>query len=319
MKTTTFQSSLAKKMDDFVIFKQLQGYDYTIQALALGYFDTFTQKRGCKCEYLTKQAIEDYIDQTARLKPNSQRARLSVLRGFSEYLHRYDHSSYVLPSLSISSPSLPRWYQYSNEEITSLLRDAKTLTPSQSLRPHCFHMLIGLLYVSGLRISEALALKLKHIDIDNNTVFVRKGKFGKDRYLVLEESTVQIIGNYLEKRLKHPPTEKDTPFFVTRLGKPLEYENVARTYRRMIRKCRIGIHSPQLPRLHDLRHSFACNCLIKWYDEGVDINARLPVLATAMGHINIQSTQIYLHVTSTLLQKAAKRFHHTFTANCKGE
>ena len=180
-------------------------------------------------------------------------------------------------------------------------------------------MLIGLLYVTGLRISEALALKLKHIDIDNNTVFVQKGKFGKDRYLVLEKSTMQIIRNYWEKRLKHPPTEKDAPFFITPLGKPLEYKNVAGTFRRMVRKCKIGLHSPQLPRLHDLRHSFACNCLIKWYNDGVDVNARLPVLATAMGHVNIQSTQIYLHVTSSLLQKAAKRFHHTFTANYNGE
>ena len=81
MKTTTFQSSLAKKIDDFVTFKQLQGYDYTIQALALGYFDTFAQKCGYKCEYLTKQIVEDYIDQAARLKPNSQRARLSVIAG----------------------------------------------------------------------------------------------------------------------------------------------------------------------------------------------------------------------------------------------
>ena len=74
-----------------------------------------------------------------------------------------------------------------------------------------------------------------------------------------------------------------------------------------------------MPRLHDLRHSFACHCLIRWYNQGADVNANLPILAAAMGHVHIQATQIYLHLSSAILKQAAQRFLHTFTSNYKGE
>ena len=82
--------------------------------------------------------------------------------------------------------------------------------------------------------------------------------------------------------------------------------------------CGVGASATQEPRLHDLRHTFACDCLRKWYDEGVDVNARLPILATAMGHVNVHDTQLYLHVTAQLLQVAASRFHNTFNDNTQG-
>jgi integrase len=82
--------------------------------------------------------------------------------------------------------------------------------------------------------------------------------------------------------------------------------------------CSVGVEAAQSPRFHDLRHTFACDCLRKWYEEGVDVNAKLPILSTAMGHVNINDTQLYLHVTAQLLNLAAARFHKTFTNNCKG-
>ena len=62
-------------------------------------------------------------------------------------------------------------------------------------------------------------------------------------------------------------------------------------------------------RLHDLRHSFAVHRLLAWYRDGEDINARLPWLATYMGHVDIRSTQVYLHATTDLLEQVNDRFH----------
>jgi site-specific recombinase XerD len=315
MKTQTFHSSFAEKMDEFVNYKRMQGYDYAAQAKALHYFDLFACKKQYLQTQLTQKIIDDYIDDTARLMPNSQYRYLAVIRVFSAYLHLFDPESSVLHEVPVKTPSLPRYYLYSKKEINDLLQYAKKLNPDGSIRPHCFYVLIGLLYVTGLRIAEALALNLGDVNIDNATLLVRKGKFGKDRYVVLQQSTCEILRNYLHRRMTYQPSGENDPFFITPLGERLNYNKVDSTFRGMLAKCQIGRDSPRSPRLHDLRHSFACNCLLKWYNEGVDVNARLPILATAMGHINIDATQIYLHVTSTLMRQAAQRFHHTFTTN----
>jgi integrase len=315
MSMQTFNSSFAKKMQEFVNYKRIQGYDYTDQAKALLYFDRFA----CMKEYaetrLSQKIVNDYIDDTARLMPNSQYRRLAIVRVFSTYLHLFDPESYVFHDIPVKLSALPRYYLYSDQEINSLLQDAKKLTPHGSIRPHCFYLLIGLLYVTGLRIAEALALNLGDLDTDNGILRVHKGKFGKDRYVALEQSTCKIIQNYLLKRMIYEPLADNAAFFITPCGERLNYSKVNSTFQRMRATCQVGRSAPKPPRLHDLRHTFACNCLLKWYNDGGDINAKLPALATAMGHVDIDSTQVYLHISSTLLQQAALRFHHTFTTN----
>lgn len=180
-------------------------------------------------------------------------------------------------------------------------------------------MLVGLLFVTGLRIGEALDLNLGDVDVSRGLILVRKGKFGKARYVVLDHSTIQAVEAYLATRTAHEPFAGSAPFFLTDSGNRLGYSQAAGTFRRMVRACGIGCDALRPPRLHDARHTYACNCLLKWYEEGADVNAKLPILATAMGHVNIACTQIYLHVTSSLLDQATERFRGTFTANCKGE
>ena len=318
MSIQTFHCSLATKMDEFVNYKRMQGYDYTAQAQTLRCFDLFACKKKYTQTRLTQKIMDDYINDTARIMPNSQYRYLAVLRLFSAYLHLFEPESYVLHHIPVKRPSLPRYYLYTNDQIIELLRYAKKLKPDDSIRPHCFYTLIGLLYVTGLRIAEALALNLGHVDTHKGILFVHNGKFAKDRYIVLEKSTCQILQNYLHERTLYEPTGQNAPFFITPLGERLNYGRVDYTFRRMLAKSQIGRDSPKSPRIHDLRHAFACNCLFKWYNEGVDVNTRLATLATAMGHIDINASQIYLHVTSTLMNQAARRFQNTFTINYKG-
>ncbi len=148
---------------------------------------------------------------------------------------------------------------------------------------------------------------------------MRKGKFSKQRYVVLDQTTVRAANEYLTRRLACQPSGTNAPFFLTSSGKRLNYPRADATFRCMVRRLGIGHGARHLPRLHDLRHTYASNCLLKWHTEGADVNAKLPILATAMGHVNVGNTQIYLHVSSRLLQHAAQRFHPTFTASCKGE
>jgi site-specific recombinase XerD len=158
MTTLNLRSSMAQVITNFVTFKRMEGFSYTCPAKYLTRFDAFLHEQGFCQTTLNQQIVDAYIAHTANLSPNGRYTQLSTVRVFSRYLNRLDSESYVLHEIPCKRPTLPRWYLYSPGDIAALLRHSKTLGPVGSLRPHCFHTLVGLLYATGLRISEALAL-----------------------------------------------------------------------------------------------------------------------------------------------------------------
>lgn len=319
MTTHGFRSSLAQAINELVTLKRVEGYDYTIQSLAFGHFDAFLYEQGYEHTFLSQQATKAYIEHTAHLAPNSRYSLLSAVRVLSRHLQQTDSRSYVLHELPVRRPSLPRWYLYSQSDISSLLRHARLPRPRCSLLQQWFPLLVGILLVTGLRIAEALALNIGDVELSRGFILVRKGKLGKARYVALDASTVQVLADHLKMRAARELPLGSTPLFVTGAGCRLTYSQAGNAFRRIVRACGIGRGAPQPPRLHDLRHTHACNCLLKWYDEGANVTSKLPILATSMGHVNVSSTQLYLHVSSRLLEQATRRFRATFTANCKGE
>jgi site-specific recombinase XerD len=319
MKMPIFRSSLAQGMTDLVTFKRAEGHDYTAQAVFLKHFDSFLDKQGYQKTSLDRKTVDDYIAHIANQADNTRYSRLSTVRVLSRYLHQFDPESYVLRELPVQRPAQPRWYLLTPEETEALLQRAKSLGPPDSLRPHCYYMLVGLLCATGLRISEALALNLGDLDKSRQLLLVHKGKFGKERYVVLHPSAIAAMEAYLAKRAAYAPSGDSSAFFLNTSGTRLGYKQVSATFRRMVRHCGIAEGTAQKPRLHDLRHTYASRCLLKWYEEGCDVNSKLPILTTALGHVNVRATQIYIHVTSRLLAKAAHRFRDTFSAICQGK
>lgn len=317
MMTPTFRSSLAQSMNDLVAFKRMEGFDYMGQAKILGLFDAFLCEQGYSQSTLNQQIVDAYIAQTANLGKNGRYNRLSTVRVLSRYLHQRDPKNYVMREIPVKRPTLHRWHLYSPEDIAALLKYAKTLEPSDSLRPHNYFTLIGLLYATGLRIKEALALNIADLDMNQGLLFVRNGKFGKERYVPLQSTVIDAVNRYILRRKVTSSPDDESPLFLNSSGtQRLKYAGVSKTFRKMIRHCKIGHDTQQLPRLHDLRHTYACNCVLRWYEEGVDVNSKLPILATALGHVDINKTQVYLHASARLFQYAAQRFHGTFTACC---
>lgn len=194
----------------------------------------------------------------------------------------------------------------STEEIKALLQAAGELGTAGSIRPHTVKTLIALLYVCGLRISEALALDVDDLDAEKQTLLIRKGKFSKDRYVPLAKTSVEALLVY---RQKAQMINKGNAFFISTRGTRINKNTVGKTYRKLLLSCGIASCKPW-PRLHDLRHTFAVNCLRKWNDNNSDVNALLPVLSTVMGHVKVTYTQVYLHVPAELLNQASTRFHN---------
>ncbi len=122
------------------------------------------------------------------------------------------------------------------------------------------------------------------------------------------QSICAVLQTYIQKCNNTLPLQEDAPLFVSLRNRRLSHCNVNQTFCYLLKKCRIHKSKDNGPRIHDFRHTFAVHRLLKWYDDGQDINNRLPALATYMGHVGIGSTQIYLQATPELLERANQRF-----------
>jgi len=307
-KMITFHSALAEQMQQFVSFKRMQDYDYTNQARTLSYFDRFLLNE-CDDDQapgLSLDVLQRYVATTAHLEGFSRRTRLSSLREFSRYLHARCPQSALLPRDIVPRrhPTV-RFYRIEPEQVADLMVATTTALPPNSIQPHALRMLIGLLYCTGLRIREALDLTLGNIDATRSMLHVVKGKFSKQRLVPMSPSTLTALNDYLSVRHPHAGTGSSSPLFIGAYDKVLSYCQAYDGFHRLCRYC--GLGGKPLPRLHDLRHNYACRRLALWRQECKDINAMLPVLATAMGHVNIFHTQIYLHIEPSELHDAAAR------------
>ena len=312
----TFHSILAEQMDRFVVLKRMQGYDYTDQTRTLGYFDDFliAEEPQPQEGRLTLDMLDRYVATTAHLAPYSRQTRLSSLRQFSHYLHARNPNSIALPK-----DILPRRWRtirfcrIKPEQVADLMTATATVLPAGGIRARSVGVLIGLLYSTGLRIGEALSLTLADIDPDASTLHVAKGKFGKQRLVSLSPSTLAALTHYLSIRERYASTSKGAPLFIGNYDTVLTYGQAYRAFVRLCRHC--GVQGDPPPRPHDLRHNFACEVLARWRQAGMDIHAFLPVLTTAMGHVKISGTQVYLHVDAVGLQNAAAAFEAYITTH----
>ena len=307
-KTIVFHSIFAEQMQQFVTFKRMQGYDYSSQARKLSYFDLFlvNDTDGEPGTGLSLDLLRRYIETTVHLKDSSRQKRLGSLREFSRYLHARFPQSAVLPADIVPrhAPSV-RFCRIEPRQVADLMAAAQLLRPAGNIRGQSINMLIGLLYSTGLRINEALHLTLADIDRQRSVLHVIHGKFGKQRFVPMSSSTLAALTRYLGVRSDYAGTSNASPLFIGAFNKALSYDQSHKSFRRLCQQC--GLCGQPPPRLHDLRHNYACRRLALWREEGRDINTMLPVLATAMGHVNIYSTQIYLHIEPGDLHAAAAR------------
>ncbi len=313
MRAWIFSSCLAVQINAFIDLRRLSGTDYHSQARLLGYFDRFLVEQNLQQPRLTREICDHYRQSLKRLHPRSQGNRLCVVRQLCEYLARTDPLNYVPePFRAPSSRQSHRPYIFRREQVGALLSAALTLPPPGSLRPETYRTLFGLLYSTGIRIGEAFALNIEHFFPDEQRLYVAEGKFRKSRWIVLSTSSTCALSRYLAHRMNNGPNGPEAPLLLNERRQRLCHPTVQGTYRKLLQSCGIMHEHGKVPRLHDLRHTFAVHRLLAWYRDGQDVNARLPTLATYMGHVDISSTQVYLQPTAELLGEVDRRFHEHF-------
>ncbi len=221
-------------------------------------------------------------------------------------------TTYPLPETLPKCPEPLAPYIYSLEEIERLLSAAKNLRAPQSpLQADTFRVLLLVLYGTGIRISEALSLKVNDVNLSESLLIIKDTKFFKSRLVPIGPRLTKELSMYAGKRQRLPCLKgEESAFFSTSKGNKLIYTWVSRIFRRLRENAQI-IREPDAryqPRIHDFRHTFAVHRLIAWYREGADVQQRLNLLATYLGHTDLNSTQHYLSIIPELRQEASRRF-----------
>ncbi len=313
MKAWILSSCLAPQIETFIKLRQLSGTDYHSQAQLLGYFDRFLVEQHVHQPYITRDICDGYANSLSGLAPRSQGNRFCVVRQLCKHLVRTRPDNYIPEPLHTpSSRQSHQPYIFSHEQVGVLLAAALTLPPPGSLRPHTYRTLLGLLYSTGIRVGEAFALNIEHFFPAEQRLYIAEGKFRKSRWIVLSASTSEALEQYLDQRMGRKPSSTDAPLLLNERSRRLCHPTVYQSFHALLQQCGIRRVNGKGPRIHDLRHSFAVHRLLAWYRDGEDVNARLPALATYMGHVDISSTQVYLQPTAELLGEVDRRFHEHF-------
>jgi integrase len=290
---------------DYLSTRRAMGYKLAYQGQLLGQFAAYLDALGA--ERLTIAHALSWAQQPVGAAPVWWAVRLGVARGFARHLSAIDPATEIPPVRLLPEPShriVP--YIYSDADIVRLLEAAGRLAPEH--RADTYQTLIGLISVTGMRAGEAVRLDRDDVDLDQGLLTIRNSKFGKSRQVPLHPTSVEAIAAYARRRDERRPRPKSPSFFTSAIGTRLLRDNVSTVFPRLVRET--GLQSPnQLrpPRLHDLRHTFAVRCVIRWYRDGLDVERRLGLLSTYLGHVDPSTTYWYLSAVPELLELIAER------------
>lgn len=249
----------------------------------------------------------DWARQPAQADPSWWAYRLSAVRGFTAYLQPRRPGIEVPPADLLplrTKRATP--YLYSSEDVAALMAAARAL--HSPLLAATYETLVGLLAVTGLRVGEAINLDRADVDLTAGLLTVRNAKFGKSRQVPLHRSTVRALQTYADCRDRMLPTPNAPSFFLSTAGTRLSDCRVESTFRTLVRQVGLQPRSARChPRLHDLRHSFAVNTVLAWYRQDEDVQAKMPLLSTFLGHVDPSATYWYLSTAPKLMALACAR------------
>lgn len=235
--------------------------------------------------------------------------RLGAVRQFAKH-HRAVDPRTEIPSRALIPFRTPRRspYIYSPVEVRLLVRAAADLP--QPILAASYATIIGLLATTGMRISEVLGLDDADVDKSRRLIVVRGAKFNKTREVPVDATTAAALAAYVRRRNRLCVPRRGTSLFLSTTGARITYSRFGQAFRRLLRS--IGMTARPLPRIHDLRHSFAIETLCDWYRRGVDVDPRMPLLSTYLGHVSPTTTYWYLKSTPQLIALAAKRLEYAW-------
>jgi integrase/recombinase XerD len=286
-------------IQNHVELKRAVGYKYDTEAVHLKRFDRFTMEKYPHATALTKEIVLDWCSKKTYEAQANQCSRASIIRQFGKYLDSIGVKAYIIPKGYYPTEEQYMPYIYTADELTRFFAETDKCRycyecPYRHLIMPVFFRMI---YMCGLRVSEARLLKVADVDLENSVLSIHHSKKDNSRLVPMSGSLTERCRHYSER--VHPYPVAEDYYFPALDGKPMTIGNVYKNFRRFLWRARIS-HGGRGrgPRIHDFRHAYAVHCLKKWAEQEKDLTAYLPVLKTYMGHDSFEETAYYLRLTA---------------------
>ena len=306
-----FSSGIALVLKRYVDLKRALGRRFDEPTRTLQSVDRFLQDQAAD---LNAAAFQAWCQTQEHLASGVRRGRMMEVYNFCLYRRRTEPRCFVPdPALFPKPHQRLRPYIFSENDVARLLEAASGLkrVSSSPLRPEVIRLAMVLLFCTGIRRGELLRLTLGDYNSRDRTLLIRESKFHKSRVLPINNDIVDEMEHFLHARAQRRlPLSPDTALIwnATKGGRAYSGPGLKLCLEPLLQKCSILTSRGKLPRIHDGRHAFAVNALLRWYREGAEVGAKLPLLATYMGHVSVVSTHHYLQWIEPLRTAASKRF-----------
>lgn len=303
------QRTMVRQAHAYLDYRRAFGYDLRHAGKLLLNFAKYADRSGRRGP-LTTELILRWVNLPKAASANYRGGRLSLIRGFARYLAARDGQTEVPDQRLMPRVFRSRPHIFDDRQLAQLLKATRRLEPTYELRPLTYRTLFGLLASTGLRVGEAIKLAIGQVDLERSILRIEQTKFKKSRLVPLHPTTTQALKRYMAARNRRWGQDERKPFFVGPRGLVLSYRCVLEAFRALCVELgwERGTGDWPRPRIHDLRHSFACRCLLRWYREGENVHHRIAALSTYLGHACVTGTYWYLTATPELLAIIGSRF-----------
>jgi integrase/recombinase XerD len=299
MGKTIYEGPLTNHIQNHVELKQAIGYKYATDAAHLKRFDRFTLENYPLATSLTKEIVLDWCSKKSYESQANQCSRASVLRQFGKYLDSIGVETYIIPQGYYPAEEQYVPHIYTNDELARFFAETDRCHYSCEFpyRHLIMPVIFRMIYMCGLRVSEARLLKVGDVEIENGILNIHHSKKDSSRLVPMSDSLSERSRHY--SKMVHPFPVAVDYFFPALSSQPMTIRNVYKNFRRFLWQAGIS-HSGRGhgPRIHDFRHTYAVHCLKKWVEQEKDLAAYLPILKTYLGHDSFTETAYYLRLTA---------------------
>lgn len=298
------------QVEAYLAYRRRLGFELTIDATQLRSFARFADEIATE-GHLTVPLAVAWAQASQRKAPFTWARRIEILRGFARFCQREDPATEVPPrSLFGSAHRRLVPHIYTKAELCTLLDATHGLAPTEGLRPATCHCVFGLLAATGLRIAEAVTQNVTDVDLDSGVLHIREAKFHQQRLVPLHPSVTDSLGAYARQRDRLVPRPCCDRFFLRDDGSGANQPGMLYALQTL---CQQLDWQPRgdyrRHRLHDIRHTFIVRSMLRFYEQGVDIDRAILALSTYVGHAKVSDTYWYVTGIPELMAIAGDRFH----------
>lgn len=310
------ETTLAGLVADLVASRHVGGYRFKVPERVLRQFAEYCRRKGYPAGSITKEAVNGFL-YGHHLRSSTIRRNELVLRQLAEHAQAFGWDAYTLAARTRVRVRHQPPYVLTDDEVRRLFAAIDSQPMSAfSNKALVDLVLFRVLYGAGLRVSEALNLRLPDVDTRAGTLRIREAKNSASRTVPITSRLSATMDAYVAAA--HPaPETSDYVFYSRGAGRPINQATVYMRFREHLAEAGIP-HFAGGPHPHSLRHGFAVANLRRWATHGTDLAVMLPYLACYMGHADLRGTQYYLRLTADaypeVMAKAQVRFGYTIPA-----